>query len=178
MSLHYQLATLRKGDNSIADYYHKFTTLIDTLAVVDQPLPHHETLSFLLAGLGSDYDALVTSVSTPLTPIALEDLYGHLLSHELQLSHNQPSVDLSSASANFVNKTAPTEEVVEAEPIIFLPQEAETNISVTGAGVVDVTIIPSPPTGPFAKFVKSQDMWLYNVITGLITRINMTTLLK
>ena len=106
MSLHYQLATLRKGDNSIADYYHKFTTLIDTLVVVDQPLPHHETISFLLAGLGSDYDALVTSVSTQLTPIALEDLYDHLLSHELRLSHNQPSVDLSTASANFVNKNS------------------------------------------------------------------------
>jgi hypothetical protein len=106
MSLHYQLATLRKGDTSIADYYHKFTTLIDTLAAVDQPLPHHEALSFLLAGLGSDYDALVTSVSTQLTPIALEDLYGHLLSHELRLSHNQPSVDLSTASANFVHKNS------------------------------------------------------------------------
>uniref|UniRef100_A0A2N9ESZ2 Reverse transcriptase Ty1/copia-type domain-containing protein n=1 Tax=Fagus sylvatica TaxID=28930 RepID=A0A2N9ESZ2_FAGSY len=76
MSLHYQLATLRKA------------------------------LSFLLAGLGSDYDALVTSVSTQLTPIALEDLYGHLLSHELRLSHNQPSVDLSTASANFVHKNS------------------------------------------------------------------------
>jgi hypothetical protein len=37
-------------------------------------------------------------------PVPLEDIYGHLLSHELRLSHNQPSVDLSNASANFVNK--------------------------------------------------------------------------
>uniref|UniRef100_A0A2N9ELM4 Uncharacterized protein n=1 Tax=Fagus sylvatica TaxID=28930 RepID=A0A2N9ELM4_FAGSY len=108
MSIHYQLATLRKGDSSIADYYHCFTHLIDTLVAIDQPLPHHKSLSFLLAGLGADYDSLVTSVQTQLTPIALEDLYSHLLSHELRLSHNQPSVNLSTASANFLNKTSST----------------------------------------------------------------------
>uniref|UniRef100_A0A2N9EFQ8 Retrotransposon Copia-like N-terminal domain-containing protein n=1 Tax=Fagus sylvatica TaxID=28930 RepID=A0A2N9EFQ8_FAGSY len=96
------------GDSSIADYYHCFTHLIDTLVAIDQPLPHHKSLSFLLAGLGADYDSLVTSVQTQLTPIALEDLYSHLLSHELRLSHNEPSVDLSTASVNFVNKNSST----------------------------------------------------------------------
>uniref|UniRef100_A0A2N9G312 eRF1 domain-containing protein n=1 Tax=Fagus sylvatica TaxID=28930 RepID=A0A2N9G312_FAGSY len=104
MHIHYQLATLRKGDSSVADYYHRFTNLIDTLAAIDQPVPHHEQLSFLLAGLGPDFDSLVTSVKTQFHPVPLEDIYGHLLSHELRLSHNQPSVDLSNASANFVNK--------------------------------------------------------------------------
>jgi hypothetical protein len=89
---------------SIADYYHRFTNLIDTLAAIDQPVPHHEQLSFLLVGLGSEFDSLVTSVKTQFQPVPLEDIYGHLLSHELRLSHNQPSVDLSNASANFVNK--------------------------------------------------------------------------
>uniref|UniRef100_A0A2N9F539 Reverse transcriptase Ty1/copia-type domain-containing protein n=1 Tax=Fagus sylvatica TaxID=28930 RepID=A0A2N9F539_FAGSY len=104
MSIHYQLATLRKGDSSISDYFHRFTHLVDTLAAIAQPLPLHESLFFLLAGLGSDYDHVVTSVQTQINPIALEDIYGHLLSHELRLSHNQPSVDLSVASANFVHK--------------------------------------------------------------------------
>jgi hypothetical protein len=104
MSIHYQLATLRKGDSSISDYFHRFTHLVDTLAAIAQPLPLHESLSFLLASLGSDYDSLVTSVQTQINPIALEDIYGHLLSHELRLSHNQPLVDLSVASANFVHK--------------------------------------------------------------------------
>uniref|UniRef100_A0A2N9J507 Retrotransposon Copia-like N-terminal domain-containing protein n=1 Tax=Fagus sylvatica TaxID=28930 RepID=A0A2N9J507_FAGSY len=104
MNIHYQLATLKKGDSSIADYFHKFTQLSDTLAAVDQPLPPHEALSFLLAGLGSEYDSLVTSVKTQLHPMSLEDLYGHLLGHELRLAQNQPTVDLSNVSANFTNK--------------------------------------------------------------------------
>ena len=108
MSIHYQLTTLCKGDSSIADYFHCFTHLIDTLAAIDQPLSYHESLSFLLTGLRSDYDSLVTFVQTQLNPIALEDIYGHLLSHELRLSHNQPSIDLSVASANFVNKGSST----------------------------------------------------------------------
>ena len=32
MQIHYQLATLKKGNSSIADYFHQFTTLVDTLA--------------------------------------------------------------------------------------------------------------------------------------------------
>ena len=104
MNIHYQLATLKKGDSSIANYFHKFTHLTDTLAAVDQPLPHHEAFSFLLAGLDSDYYSLVTSVKTQLHPMSLKDLYGHMLIHELCRAQNQPTVDLSNFSANFTNK--------------------------------------------------------------------------
>ena len=34
MQIHYQLATLKKGNSSIADYFHQFTTLVDTLAAI------------------------------------------------------------------------------------------------------------------------------------------------
>uniref|UniRef100_A0A2N9GW48 Retrotransposon Copia-like N-terminal domain-containing protein n=1 Tax=Fagus sylvatica TaxID=28930 RepID=A0A2N9GW48_FAGSY len=108
MNIHYQLATLKKGDSSVADYFHKFTHLTDALAAVDQPLPPHEALSFLLAGLGSDYDSLVTSVKTQVHPMSLEDLYGHMLSHELRLAQHQPTVDLSNGSAHFTNKSFST----------------------------------------------------------------------
>jgi hypothetical protein len=104
MQIHYQLATLRKGDSPIADYFHRFTNLADTLAAVDHPLNDIEMISFLLAGLGSDYDSFVTSVNTRVEPLSLEDLYGHLLVHELRLIQNQPSVDLSVATANYAQK--------------------------------------------------------------------------
>uniref|UniRef100_A0A2N9G8U7 Reverse transcriptase Ty1/copia-type domain-containing protein n=1 Tax=Fagus sylvatica TaxID=28930 RepID=A0A2N9G8U7_FAGSY len=104
MQIHYQLATLKKGDSSVADYFHKFTGLADTLAAIDHPLHDFELVSFLLAGLGPDFDSFVTSVKIRADPISLEDLYGHLLSHELQLAQNQPSVDLSLGTAHFVQK--------------------------------------------------------------------------
>jgi hypothetical protein len=64
---------------SITDYFQKFTSLVDTLAAVEQPLNDFDLISFLLAGLGSEYDAFVTSVTTRIDPISLEELYGHLL---------------------------------------------------------------------------------------------------
>uniref|UniRef100_A0A2N9J1E7 Uncharacterized protein n=1 Tax=Fagus sylvatica TaxID=28930 RepID=A0A2N9J1E7_FAGSY len=57
------------------------------------------------ACLGSEYDSLVTSVQTCADPLSIEDLYGHLLTHEIRLAHNQLAVDLSLANANF---SAPT----------------------------------------------------------------------
>lgn len=62
MNLHYQLATLKKG-SCISDYFHKFTTLADTLATADQPLNKFELVSFLLTGIGP-YDSFMSSVIT------------------------------------------------------------------------------------------------------------------
>lgn len=50
MNLHYQLATLKKG-TLILNYFHKFTTLADTLATDDQPLNEFELVSFCLLDL-------------------------------------------------------------------------------------------------------------------------------
>lgn len=70
--------------------------LADALAAVNKPLSHFEMVSFLLAGLGSEYDPFVTSVQTRVEPLPIEELYGHLLAHELHLDHqNTPFLMLS-----------------------------------------------------------------------------------
>uniref|UniRef100_A0A2N9GV08 Retrotransposon gag domain-containing protein n=1 Tax=Fagus sylvatica TaxID=28930 RepID=A0A2N9GV08_FAGSY len=104
MNIHYQLSTLKKGDSSIADYFHKFTGLVDTLAAIDQPLKQEEQISFLLAGLGSEYESFVTTVQMRTDLISIESLYGHLLSHELHLAQSQPKVDLNLAGAHFASR--------------------------------------------------------------------------
>uniref|UniRef100_A0A2N9GZQ2 Reverse transcriptase Ty1/copia-type domain-containing protein n=1 Tax=Fagus sylvatica TaxID=28930 RepID=A0A2N9GZQ2_FAGSY len=90
MQIHYQLATLRKGDLSIADYFHRFTSLADTLAAIDQPLADFELFKpGLILFLLRNYMA----ISWPM---------------KLRLVQNQPSVDLSMAIAHFANKTSST----------------------------------------------------------------------
>ncbi|KAL0008672.1 hypothetical protein SO802_010174 [Lithocarpus litseifolius] len=101
MQIHYQLATLKKGNSSIGDYFHQFTTLVDTLAAIDQPLNDFKLISFLLAGLGLDYDSFVTLVTAKVDPLFIEELYGHLLAHEIHLEQQQPAVDLTIVGANF-----------------------------------------------------------------------------
>jgi hypothetical protein len=104
MNIHYQLSTLQKGDSSIADYFHKFTGLVDTLAAIDQPLKQEEQLSFHLAGLGSEYESFVTTVQMRTDLISVESLYRHLPSHELRMAQAQPKVDLSLAGAHFASR--------------------------------------------------------------------------
>lgn len=58
--IHFQLATLKKANLSIDDYFQQFTNLTDSLAAVDQPLNNYELVSFLLVGLGPNYDSFVT----------------------------------------------------------------------------------------------------------------------
>jgi hypothetical protein len=38
MSLHYGLATAKKGNSSITDYFHRIKQIFDTLAAAKQPL--------------------------------------------------------------------------------------------------------------------------------------------
>lgn len=102
--VHYQLATLKKGNSNIADYYQKFQTLTDTLAAVGQPLNDFVLVSFLLTGLVSEYDPFVTSITTRVEPLSIEEIYGHLLTHELQVEQHQSSLDLSVAWANFASR--------------------------------------------------------------------------
>uniref|UniRef100_A0A2N9HT68 Retrotransposon Copia-like N-terminal domain-containing protein n=1 Tax=Fagus sylvatica TaxID=28930 RepID=A0A2N9HT68_FAGSY len=83
MQLHYQISTLKKGD-SFMDF---------------------DLVSFFLARLGSDYDALVTAIQQRRGDVTLDELYGDFFSHEWRLAQHQPSVDLSLASANFANRS-------------------------------------------------------------------------
>jgi hypothetical protein len=107
MQVHYQLVTLKKGKTFVADYFQKFTCLTDTLAAVNQPLNDFEAISFLIAGLGTDCDSFVTSVTTRVEPLTIEEIYGHLLAHEQRIQHQLSSVDVSLAGANFAAKGKP-----------------------------------------------------------------------
>ena len=106
MQLHHQISTLKKGDSSIANYFHKFTTLADTLAAIEHPLSDYQLISFFMSGLGSEYDPMVASIQTHSRPYNLDDLYGLFLSHELRIAQNQPTVDLSHASTNYATNSS------------------------------------------------------------------------
>ncbi|KAJ0984996.1 hypothetical protein J5N97_003352 [Dioscorea zingiberensis] len=93
-----QLSTLQKKDLSISDYFRKVKNLTDTLSAIGNPLQEEEIVSYLLAGLGSEYDPLVTSVTTRIDPITMGDLYAHLLSFELRLEHNSTSLQIAATN--------------------------------------------------------------------------------
>lgn len=77
-----QLASLKKGPDSIQVYYQRAKILADTMAAAGRPLPSTDFIPYLLAGLGPDYDVLVTTVTARMDPISTEAPLGHLLAHE------------------------------------------------------------------------------------------------
>jgi hypothetical protein len=108
MQIYFQLATVKKGSNSITEYFQTIKTLSDTLAAAGQPLNDFESVSFLLKGLGSEYDPFVTSVTTRVDPLSIDELYGHLLAHEMRLDQQLPAVDALSPAANFTTRGSPS----------------------------------------------------------------------
>jgi hypothetical protein len=74
--------------------------LAHTLVAIDEPLKESETISYILDGLSTNYDPLVTSITTRVEPISMEDLYGHLLTHEQRIEIHNSALDLSSSSVN------------------------------------------------------------------------------
>jgi hypothetical protein len=107
MQIYFQLAIVKKGSNSITEYFQTIKTLSDTLTAAGQPLNDFESVSFLLKGLGSEYDPFVTSVTTRVDPLSIDELYGHLLAHEMRLDQQTSALDLPPAAANFTNRSFP-----------------------------------------------------------------------
>jgi hypothetical protein len=52
-----------KGSQSATDFFFNIRKISDELAITSQPLSSDDTITYLLAGLGHDYDSLVTIVT-------------------------------------------------------------------------------------------------------------------
>jgi hypothetical protein len=160
MQLHHQISTLKKGDSSMADFYHKFTSVADTLAAIDQPLKDFDLFSFFLAGLGSEYEALVTAIQQHRGEVTLDELYGDFLSYELRLANiNPPLISLWPALTLPIVPPPSVVVVVSDCPLHQLPPTLVvasppiSTASIVGVAVAEaITIIP---LALFAKFALS-----------------------
>jgi hypothetical protein len=69
------LATTKKNQLSVTDYYSKMTHYADELAVSGAPLRDDELVVYLLADLDEDYNVVFTVVIARVDPISSSDLY-------------------------------------------------------------------------------------------------------
>ena len=149
MTIRYQLSTLKKGDLSIVDYFHTFTGLVDTLVAINQPLTEEEQISFLLAGLGSEYESFITTVHMCTELLSIETLYGHLLSQELHMVQAQPKVDLSLAGAHFASRGGSSSRgIVMVDPLIPIKLDAPLQATVS-------LVVVGPPQMVLILLVRS-----------------------
>lgn len=87
--LRLQLASLKKGGDSITIYFKKAKAIVSSLTAAGQALPNNEFVIYVLAGLGPEYESLVTSLSTqPSLPGPIQ-LFSHLLHQEERITPAQ-----------------------------------------------------------------------------------------
>lgn len=85
MQLRYQLSNLKKKDLSVLEYYRKMKGFTNAMASIGNPLSDDEVLGYMLAGLGFEFEPLITSITTRDEPVSLISFYVFLLSGELCL---------------------------------------------------------------------------------------------
>ncbi|KAF5472556.1 hypothetical protein F2P56_009267 [Juglans regia] len=83
----FQLATLRKGPESVSDYYNRAKSLVASLSAAGHVLSNSKFSISSLAGLGTEYESLVTSLTTRADTISSSQLYSYLLNHESRISY-------------------------------------------------------------------------------------------
>lgn len=64
-------------------------------------LQEEEIVSYILIGLGEEYDSFVTSM-THIDSVSLTDLYAHILSYELRNEQHTTEVHIASSANNVV----------------------------------------------------------------------------
>ncbi|XP_039140550.1 uncharacterized protein LOC120277774 [Dioscorea cayenensis subsp. rotundata] len=69
----------------------KVKNLANTFALIGQPLHDEEIIVYMLAGLDTEFDSLVTSINIRSNSISLSDLYVYMLVFELRMAHNNTS---------------------------------------------------------------------------------------
>jgi hypothetical protein len=79
------LATIKKNQLSMIDYYNMMSQYAGDLATSGTPLHDDEMVTYLLAGLNSEYNLIFTTVVARVDPISPSDLYAQLLSFEQTL---------------------------------------------------------------------------------------------
>ena len=67
-----ELQTLKKGSMSMMDYLMKLKGFSDNLAAVGEPFSEQDQIVNILAGLGADYNAVVTTINSRDDTIPLE----------------------------------------------------------------------------------------------------------
>ena len=82
MSTRMALATATKGSSTVAEYFTKMKGLADEMVLAGKRLDDDEVVSYILMGLGEEFDSVVGSVSNRAEPISLQDLQAQLVSHE------------------------------------------------------------------------------------------------
>ncbi|KAL9426830.1 hypothetical protein AB3S75_033583 [Citrus x aurantiifolia] len=87
LHLRTQIQTTRKGSMTVHEYYTRMKTTLDALRAAGNNMSDEDFILCLLAGLGSEYDLIVTTINARPESTMPSDVYGMLLSHKNRIEH-------------------------------------------------------------------------------------------
>ena len=105
IQLRTELVNTRKGAQSAHDFFMQVKCMTYELAIAGHALHCDEIISYLLSGLGHDYDSFVTTITACTDSVTLEEVYALLLTTESCLQHHnspivQPTVHVATRQSS------------------------------------------------------------------------------
>ncbi|KAL5561469.1 hypothetical protein UlMin_031216 [Ulmus minor] len=176
MQLRLQLQTTKKTSISMIDFIMKIKSLCDNLVAIGEPVTDQDQIINLLAGLGSDYNAVVTSISTRDNQLTLEDVHSLLLTFEHRLEQQNSVDETGVMSANFAQNNKYTggrsySKNNQKQPTYGTRQGANSNNAYRG--IVEARVEESTTTKQNlnVNFVVNLDTLFKIVITAGLSNI-------
>lgn len=88
------LQSTNRGGQTCSDFFEKMCHLSDELSATGVVIPDNDLVSYILSGLGAEFNSFVVTLTTRSDPISLSDLHGFLLAHE-KLFFSQHQIPLA-----------------------------------------------------------------------------------
>ncbi|KAJ8898914.1 hypothetical protein K2173_008407 [Erythroxylum novogranatense] len=86
------LHSLSRENDSIVTYIDRAKRIFDQLAALDAAISEDDLIDHILRGLGPDYRPFTRNIEAKLVSISFDDLFGLLLSGELQLQNAREAI--------------------------------------------------------------------------------------
>ncbi|XP_042518523.1 uncharacterized protein LOC122092258 [Macadamia integrifolia] len=105
-----KLSRVQKASESVTEYILSIWTIVNTLAVIAQPVCDDDLVLATLRGLGADYRDFTTTIHLHVEPVTFVELIGVLLIYEgyLLSTHNDVASPLSTANVTSIGPASDT----------------------------------------------------------------------
>lgn len=98
-----------RGNRSIAEYMHEVRSIVDSLALVDNPIPEEDVFLSVITQLGPEFDTMASALRARDSAIGFDDLCDGLQEVEIQMKKDRAtgeSSDLAITTANYVSRNS------------------------------------------------------------------------
>lgn len=92
------LSITKKGNMTVNEYFTKMKALGDEVAAAEKPLDEEDMVSYILAGLDTDFELVVSALAARVELVSVAELYSQMLGFEGRADLRQGAYQANSAS--------------------------------------------------------------------------------